>query len=211
MFDPNSILGDPRHRQEQLLLEAAWRFQLVAPLLDPLKSASQRSELRSLLISQKHAHPWRGLVSVSARSLRRWCSAYREHKLKGPGPSSQARSRQFSPFARRGFGKGEAALCGGPAPLGGRDSQTVGRRTDGLGRVGSHHPWAPSPSRRIAPRRGGVGGLRKVQRRPSQSTLARRHFTRAASGLRRQRSHRQSCLLARRPLSLRLPSRSLFE
>lgn len=83
MFDPNSILGDPRHRQEQLLLEAAWRFQLVAPLLDPLRSANQKSELRKQLTTEKHVHPWRGLVPVSARSLRRWCSAYREQKLKG--------------------------------------------------------------------------------------------------------------------------------
>ena len=83
MFDPNSILGDPRHRQEQLLLEAAWRFQLVAPLLDPLRSATQKTELRKQLIGEKHVHPWRGLISVSARSLRRWCNAYRQHRLKG--------------------------------------------------------------------------------------------------------------------------------
>lgn len=69
----------------------------MAPLLDPPKSASHRSELRSLLISQKHAHPWRGLVSVSARSLRRWCSAYREHKLKGLA----LQARQDSGSSRR--------------------------------------------------------------------------------------------------------------
>ena len=75
MFDPNSILGDPRHRQEQLLLEAAWRFQLVAPLLDPLRNANQKAELGKQLTSGKPVNPWRGLVPVVARSFRRWCSA----------------------------------------------------------------------------------------------------------------------------------------
>ena len=83
MFDPNSILDNPSHRQEQLLLEAAWRFQLVAPLLEPTLSREEAASMRQRLLSQKHLHPWRGLVSVSARSLRRWCRAYREHRLKG--------------------------------------------------------------------------------------------------------------------------------
>lgn len=83
MFDPNSILGNHRYRQEQLLLEAAWRFQLVAPLVDPDRSAAEKAILRQQMIGCKHQHPWRGEVSVSSRSLRRWCKAYREQRLRG--------------------------------------------------------------------------------------------------------------------------------
>jgi putative transposase len=81
--DPNHILGDPRFRQEQLILEAAWRFQLIAPLLNGLYSGRQKELFRREVLKQKHTHPWRGDVSVSARTLRRWCQHYRESRLSG--------------------------------------------------------------------------------------------------------------------------------
>lgn len=83
MFDPNHILSCPKYRHEQLLLEAAWRYQLIAPLMSPSLGTQQKSQLRQELTTRPQPHPWRGLVPVSARSLRRWCQQYRQEHLKG--------------------------------------------------------------------------------------------------------------------------------
>lgn len=83
MFDPNSILAGPRFRQDRLTLEAAWRFQLVAPLMTVSLSELQRQHIRARLLAEEHRHPWRGLVRVSERSLRRWCALYRKSQLPG--------------------------------------------------------------------------------------------------------------------------------
>ena len=83
MFDPNSILGDIKHRRERQILEGAWRFQLVAPLLDLRLSKADRQSIRAKLVAQKHVHPWRGAISVSPRTLRRWTAQYRKLRLAG--------------------------------------------------------------------------------------------------------------------------------
>lgn len=83
MFDPNSILAGPRFRQDRLTLEAAWRFQLVAPLMSPSLTKLQRQHIRARLLAEEHQHPWRGMVRISERSLRRWCAAYRSNQLSG--------------------------------------------------------------------------------------------------------------------------------
>ena len=83
MTDPNPILGDPKYRKEQLVIEGAWRFQMIAPLVDLTRPAAERAEVRRRLLSEKQPHPWRGLVAISARSLRRWCQAYHQDKIKG--------------------------------------------------------------------------------------------------------------------------------
>lgn len=83
MNDPYHILSCPKYRHEQLLLEAAWRYQMIAPLLNPYLTAEQKARLRRELTSEPQPHPWRGRVPVSARSLRRWCQHYREEHLKG--------------------------------------------------------------------------------------------------------------------------------
>ena len=72
MFDPNSILAGPRFRQDRLTLEAAWRFQLVAPLMATSLTELQRQHIRARLLAEEHRHPWRGLVRVYELSLRRW-------------------------------------------------------------------------------------------------------------------------------------------
>ena len=81
MFDPNSILAGPRFRQDRLTLEAAWRFQLVAPLMTVSLSKLQRQHIRARILAEEHRHPWRGLVRVAERSLRRWCAQYRRVRL----------------------------------------------------------------------------------------------------------------------------------
>src|SRR5487761_2084464 len=83
MIDPNHILGNPSYRREQLILESAWRFQLIAPLLDPRRSDADKAAFRCDLVSHKHPHPWRGEVSISARTVRRWCQSYRSSSLSG--------------------------------------------------------------------------------------------------------------------------------
>tara|TARA_B100001105_G_C22394886_1_gene446218 strand:- start:814 stop:2181 length:1368 start_codon:yes stop_codon:yes gene_type:complete len=83
MFDPNSILAGPRFRQDRLNLEAAWRFQLVAPLMAISLTKLQRQHVRARLLAERHQHPWRGAVAISERSLRRWCASYRKSQLSG--------------------------------------------------------------------------------------------------------------------------------
>ena len=83
MIDPNSILGDPRYRKDRLHLEAAWRFQLIASLLDKQLTKAARHIIRMRLLTERHDHPWRGKVKVSSRTLRRWCAQYRLFRLSG--------------------------------------------------------------------------------------------------------------------------------
>jgi putative transposase len=83
MIDPNHVLGSPSHRRDRQALEAAWRFQLIAPLLDPRLPWLRRQSLRALVLSEYHDHPWRGKVKVSPRTLRRWCAQYRKFRLSG--------------------------------------------------------------------------------------------------------------------------------
>ena len=77
MIDPNSILGNPRYRKDRQTLEAAWRFQLIAPLLDSQFPKGFRRSIRARILAEPHDHPWRGQVRVSSRTLRRWCALYR--------------------------------------------------------------------------------------------------------------------------------------
>lgn len=85
MADPDSILVrlTPHYRKEQLLLDAAWRYQVMSPLLQPGLTRQQRTGVRKRILGARHPHPWKGLVSVSARSLRRWCQQYKLRRLQG--------------------------------------------------------------------------------------------------------------------------------
>lgn len=65
------------------LLEGAWRFQLVAPLLQGHKSADERAAYRKALLESPVDHPWRGMVTLTARTLRRWCHAARKQGMAG--------------------------------------------------------------------------------------------------------------------------------
>ena len=88
MFDPNHTLSNPKFRKEQLLFEAGWRFQLVAPLLSTALDQETKTQLRRKLVTEPQKHPFRGAVNVSARSLRRWCQRYREKNWMACGRTS---------------------------------------------------------------------------------------------------------------------------
>jgi transposase InsO family protein len=82
MIDPDGILKKgPLPDAERRLLEAAWRFQVVALLLDTSIPGDERRRIREKLLEGPLDHPWRGKIKVSARSLRRWCQNYRERGL----------------------------------------------------------------------------------------------------------------------------------
>lgn len=77
MSNNDEISIDPAY------LEAAWRYQLVAPLL--LKGASEldKSRYRAQLLARPVEHPFRGKIIIGARTLRRWCQRHREKGLTG--------------------------------------------------------------------------------------------------------------------------------
>lgn len=84
------------------LLEAAWRFQLVAPLVGGLMSRQQRVEHRKWLLSAPVEHPWRGKVQLTARTLRRWCKAARQGgmaRLVGSPRKDRGTMKKFFPAA----------------------------------------------------------------------------------------------------------------
>lgn len=85
MADPDSILAKlgSRYRKEQLLLEAAWRYQVMSPLLQPGLSPQQKTETRKRIVQAPHPHPWRGEVRISGRTLRRWYQLYARNRLDG--------------------------------------------------------------------------------------------------------------------------------
>lgn len=66
---------------DRALLEGAWRYQLIAPLLDSRTPRYERDRYRAELLAEKVEHPWRGPVRLSARTLRRWCSQARRQGL----------------------------------------------------------------------------------------------------------------------------------
>jgi len=68
---------DPR------VLEASWRFQLVAPLLDPRLNSSEKTKYRRELTREPVPHPRRGTVRLSLRTLRRWCQQARRDGMPG--------------------------------------------------------------------------------------------------------------------------------
>ena len=79
------------------LLEGAWRFQLVAPLLQDRKTRQEREAHRAALLGSPVDHPWRGRILLSSRTLRRWTRAARKHGMAG----LVSRSRKDRGQARR--------------------------------------------------------------------------------------------------------------
>jgi transposase InsO family protein len=63
-------------------LEAAWRYQLVAPLLKSTSTA-EKSKYRARLLAEPVEHPYLGKITIGARTIRRWCQRHREKGLKG--------------------------------------------------------------------------------------------------------------------------------
>jgi len=65
------------------LLEGAWRFQVVAPLILGNLSRAEQMHRRRELLKTPVVHPWRGALRLSPRTLRRWCKAAREAGMAG--------------------------------------------------------------------------------------------------------------------------------
>ena len=88
MHDPNDILRKLADRPgaERRLMEAAWRFQMIAPLLDEQLTRKAKRAYRQDQLKGRVQHPFRGPVSLSARNLRRWCQDYRAHGMAGLVP-----------------------------------------------------------------------------------------------------------------------------
>jgi len=59
--------------------DLAFRYGLISPLLDPALSRAEKAAYRRGILARSHHHPTRGLVTVSARSIRRWIREYRIH------------------------------------------------------------------------------------------------------------------------------------
>ncbi len=51
--------------------------------MDPTLSKSRRQEIRARLLATTHEHPWRGPITLSERSLRRWCANFSKDRLPG--------------------------------------------------------------------------------------------------------------------------------
>jgi transposase InsO family protein len=58
-------------------VEAAFRYRMVAPLLDPSLSSDEKKAYRRSILRHKQEHPTRGLIRITGRTLRRWTRQYR--------------------------------------------------------------------------------------------------------------------------------------
>lgn len=69
------------------LMEAGFRYRLIAPLTDALASPAELRARRRSIVRQSHDHPTRGWVKVSPRTIRRWLRQYRQDGLSGLMPT----------------------------------------------------------------------------------------------------------------------------
>jgi putative transposase len=70
--DPQSALIPAEH------VEAAFRYRIVAPFMDPSLSPAEVKAYRRQVLRHKQEHPTRGLIRITARTLRRWKQQYRD-------------------------------------------------------------------------------------------------------------------------------------
>ena len=88
---------------------AAWRFEQIAPLIDPsLSEARRRAALRER-ITKPVPRPWGTAKPIAKSTLYRWLAAYREHGYAGllPKPrDDRGRSRHVSTAAWVGYAIG---------------------------------------------------------------------------------------------------------
>ncbi len=72
--------------------EAAFRYRLIARLVDTSQSEADRRAWRLYVLNTPHEHPSGCLVRVRARTLRRWVAAYRKAGLDGVLPRGRRSS-----------------------------------------------------------------------------------------------------------------------
>ena len=68
------------------LVEAAFRYGIIAPLVDSTAARAERRMYRKIILSKRHEHPIKGTICTSSRTLRRWVRAYRLRGLQGLCP-----------------------------------------------------------------------------------------------------------------------------
>jgi len=68
------------------LVEVAFRYSLIAPLLDPQLSRAEKELYRRSVLRRGHEHPTRGPLRISARTLRRWLHEFRKQGTDGLHP-----------------------------------------------------------------------------------------------------------------------------
>lgn len=93
MIDKDRILRRHEAAEDRMyergLLVAAWRFQMIGPLVDPVLSAEQRQDYRQRLLSESVSSPWGPARRLSSRTVRRWCAAYKSGGLKALVPQKR--------------------------------------------------------------------------------------------------------------------------
>lgn len=87
--DPLEHLAAQGRSVERKLLEASWKFQLIAPALKADLSESDKGQYLRDQAGRRHQHPWRGAIRVSRRSLVRWCHRYLQDGLAGLMPRTR--------------------------------------------------------------------------------------------------------------------------
>lgn len=87
--DPQAELISEDH------IEAAFRYRIVAPLLDKTLPRDEVMAYRRKILRQQQEHPTRGPVRINARTLRRWKQKYRE-------APPQAKVESLCPLPRTG-------------------------------------------------------------------------------------------------------------
>ncbi len=65
---------DTPHRED----DALFRYQLIAPLLDPDLQRGEQAQQLKAIASPEHRHPVRGRVRCSVASLKRYLRRYRK-------------------------------------------------------------------------------------------------------------------------------------
>lgn len=72
------------------LILAAFRWNVIAPLIDAKCAPEERKRLCRQILETQYLHPLRGLCSVSASTVKRWVRAYKIESLGGLFPHARA-------------------------------------------------------------------------------------------------------------------------
>ncbi len=80
-------------------VEALFRYQLIAPLLDPLATPEEKRAWRQWVLGRTHQRADGTRRQVSERTLRRWVEAYRTAGWEGLKPATRRDKGQLRAFA----------------------------------------------------------------------------------------------------------------
>lgn len=80
------------------LLVAAFRWEIIAPLVTPGSTPEDKREHRRLVLEREHFDPVRGRRSISAGCLKRWVKAYASKGMAGLYPGSRSDKGSLAAF-----------------------------------------------------------------------------------------------------------------